>query len=238
VNQHLQLLPKIRSLRPGTIRLTQWQSPAPVDNFLLQTDLSPSVHGGLPRLHIKQAGAALFGGTVRVADCTYDPNHPQSTCTVHIREVDLPKIVALQKNKGLTVSGRVNGTLPIHLSAKGVQIAQGQLLNSAQGGIVRYHPPGAAEPSAGLSGYALKALEEFHYQRLAALIQYLPDGTLTVNLQLQGKSPKLDATRPVHLNINTEQNLLSLLKSLQYSHKLTSELDRQIQRGTHPPRAN
>jgi hypothetical protein len=59
-------------------------------------------------------------------------------------------------------------------------------------------------------------------------VDYLPDGLLTIALQLQGKNPKLEGGRPVHLNITTEQNLLSLLKSLQYSQSLSSELDRKI----------
>ncbi len=238
IQQHLQLLPNIRSFKSGTIRLTRLQAPALVDNFLLKSDLAPSVRGTIPLLHIKQAEAALFDGTIQLADCSYDHNRPQSTCTVRINDIDLPKIVALQNTEGLSVSGRVTGNLPIHFLPEGIRIAHGQLQNSSQGGIIRYQPAGGAAQSAGLSSYALKALEEFHYQRLAAQVQYLPNGSLIINLQLQGKSPNLDATRPVHLNINTEQNLLSLLKSLQYSHKLTSELDRQIQRGTHPSRAN
>jgi hypothetical protein len=238
IQQHLQLLPNIRSFKSGTIRLTRLQAPAPVENFLLQSDLTPAARGTIPLLHIKQAEAALFGGTIQLADCSYDHNRPQSTCTVRINDIDLPKIVALQNTKGLSVSGRVTGNLPIHFLPEGIRIAHGQLQNSSQGGIIRYQPAGGAAQSAGLSSYALKALEEFHYQRLAAQVQYLPNGSLIINLQLQGKSPNLDATRPVHLNINTEQNLLSLLKSLQYSHKLTSELDRQIQRGTHPSPAN
>jgi hypothetical protein len=46
-----------------------------------------------------------------------------------------------------------------------------------------------------------------------------------VNFKLQGKNEQLDPERPVHLNVNTEQNLLSLLQSFEYSNRLEKEMD-------------
>jgi hypothetical protein len=53
---------------------------------------------------------------------------------------------------------------------------------------------------------------------------------LTINLQLKGTSPELDTRRPVHLNINTEQNLLSLLKSLRYAQGVSESIDQKVRR--------
>jgi hypothetical protein len=53
---------------------------------------------------------------------------------------------------------------------------------------------------------------------------------LTVNLKLQGTSPELETSRPVHLNINTEQNLLSLLKSLRYAEGISAKIDSKVRR--------
>jgi len=229
VQYQLRFLPKLASLKPGIVELVQLQGPVPVDNFLLKTSLSPSAHGRHPKLLIEQAGAELLGGKIHLENCTYDSNNPQSECLLHIDDFDLQQIIALQKVEELAASGRVYGNLPLHFTSQGVTVNQGQLQNGSEGGIIRYRPTGGALQGSPHTAYALKALEEFHYQRLTALVNYVPDGTLAVNLQLQGNNPKLENTRPVHLNINTEQNLLSLLKSLQYSHELTSELDRQVQ---------
>jgi|GEM_PF-6977233 len=232
VLQQLRLLPKLASLKPGIVELVQLQGPIPVDNILLKTSLSPSTHGRHPKLLIEQAGAELFGGKLHLENCAYDSNNPQSDCLLQIDDFDLQQIIALQKVEELAASGRVHGNLPLQFTPQGVSVNQGQLQNSSEGGIIRYRPAGGALQGSPLPAYALKALEEFHYQRLTALVNYVPDGTLAVKLQLQGNNPKLENTRPVHLNINTEQNLLSLLKSLQYSHELTSELDRQVQQHT------
>ena len=53
---------------------------------------------------------------------------------------------------------------------------------------------------------------------------------LTISLRLEGTSPELDTSRPVHLNINTEQNLLSLLKSLRYAEGISANIDRKVRR--------
>jgi hypothetical protein len=238
VQQHLRILPRLQSLQPGLIQLVQLQGPVPAANLLIKTSLSPSPHGRQPKLLIEQASAELFDGKVHLENCTYDSNNLPSDCLLQIEELDLPRIIALQKMEGLTASGRVGGSLPLQFTPEGVIVNQGRLQNAPEGGLIKYQPAGEALQASPLTSYALKALEEFHYQKLVAQIQYIPDGTLNVNLQLQGKSPKLESARPVHLNINTEQNLLSLLKSLQYSHKLTSELDQQIQPHPHLPRPN
>ena len=238
VQQQLRLLPKLTSLKPGIIELVQLQGAVPVDNFLLKTNLSPSAQGRHPNLLIEQMEAELFGGKMHLENCAYDINNPQSECLLQIDDFDLQRIIALQKVEELAASGRVYGNLPLHCTPQGVAVNQGQLQNSSEGGIIRYQTTGGSLQGSPLTAYALKALEEFHYQRLTALVNYVPDGTLAVNLQLQGNNPKLENTRPIHLNIDTEQNLLSLLKSLQYSHKLTSELDRQIQQHSNSLHAN
>ncbi|UCB56267.1 MAG: YdbH domain-containing protein, partial [Thiotrichales bacterium] len=46
--------------------------------------------------------------------------------------------------------------------------------------------------------------------------------------KLKGTSPELETTRPVHLNINTEQNLLSLLKSLRFAEGISANIDRKV----------
>ena len=103
-----------------------------------------------------------------------------------------------------------------------------------QGGIIRYQPSGGTFAESGLTAYALKALEEFRYEQFSARISYQPEGTLIAQLRLVGQSPRLDTQRPVHLNIHTEQNLLSLLKSIRYSQGLSSELEQDMRRHIPP----
>jgi hypothetical protein len=75
----------------------------------------------------------------------------------------------------------------------------------------------------------IAALRDFRYRVFTAETNYHPNGDLYMNFHLEGISPQLDPNRPVHLNINSEQNVLSLLKSLSYSEGVNKTLDKQIQ---------
>ena len=139
--------------------------------------------------------------------------------------------------EGLDVSGRINGNIPVRHDRSGFSVADGSLANAGAGGVIHYQPSSEALKSSPYSEYVLQALEDYRYHNLVASISYKPDGTLLAGLQLQGKSPKLETSRPVHLNLQAEQNLLSLLKSLQYSQGLTSELNRRVQERFQPKQA-
>jgi len=228
IRQQLRLWPVLESITPGLLELGQLQGPIPAEHLVVNTRLRPSAHGKGPNLLIDQAAVQLFGGSLRLEDCAYDRNHPDSVCLLRIDNLDLQPLTALHQVEGLTVSGRVQGSLPLQFSPQGVSVRHGELTNAAEGGIIRYRSTGGALAQSPLTAYAAQALEDLHYERLAAQVDYLPDGLLTIALQLQGKNPKLEGGRPVHLNIAAEQNLLSLLKSLQYSQSLSSELDRKI----------
>jgi hypothetical protein len=220
------------------VQLTELGGPVPLNNLVVKTQLHPSPRGKQPALTIEQASVHLFDGSIRLDNCTYDGNSTADSCLLRIDRLDLQPLIALHKVDGLTVSGRVQGQLPLQFSPQGMTIHQGRLENDADGGIIRYQPGDGAMHDSPLTTYAIMALKELHYHRLLAQVDYLPDGALTVGLHLQGKNPQMEGGRPVHLNITTEQNLLSLLKSLQYSHGLTSELDRKVRQQPSRPPAN
>jgi hypothetical protein len=230
VQQQMRILPHLASIQPGLIRADQLLGPVPMENLHIKASLAPVNRKTHPRVHIEKAEIEIFDGKVATEECLYDFNLAENSCLLTIKEIDLQQIVALQKVEGLTVDGRIGGRLPLVFSSRGVQVDRGLLEHVGQGGIVQYRPPGGAPPGSPLTGYALKALEEFHYQQLAVQVDYIPDGTLTIALHLQGKSPAIDPARAVHLNITTEQNLLSLLQSLQYSQDLPGILNREIRR--------
>ncbi|MBM9538255.1 intermembrane phospholipid transport protein YdbH family protein [Desulfobulbus alkaliphilus] len=227
----LHLLPRVASSQPGLIRVDQVQGPVvPMSNLYIRAGLDPA-EGATPfRLHIEKAEVELLGGRIELEECLYDFDRPENSCLLTIREMEMEQIVTMQKVEGLTVDGRIEGHLPLVFTARGIQVDQGRLEQVDQGGILRYRPPGGAPPGSPLTDYALKALEEFHYQQLAAQVEYIPDGTLIIALQLQGRSPSIKPDRPLHFNVTVEQNLLSLLQSLQYSQGLPADLQREIRR--------
>nr|WP_320013268.1 YdbH domain-containing protein [uncultured Desulfobulbus sp.] len=229
LRHHLQVLPKLSSKGSGLLQLDSIAGPIPCNHLLLKHRLR-SGKGSTLELILEQGELALFDGQLRLANCTYALDGRPGQCTLHLRQVDLKPLIALHQVEGLSVSGRMQGQLPLSFSAQGVQIVHGVLANEAGGGIIRYQPPQATLNNSPLTTYALEALKDLHYQQLAAQLNYQPDGRLGVNLQIRGNNPEFERGRPVQLNLNTEQNLLSLLKSLQYSQSLSSKLGRRLMR--------
>ena len=228
--QNLQLLPTLQSKKPGIITIDKVDTGMTVSNISTGIRFFPSSHGKIPKIELNNLSASLFGGTLTDKHLSIDPQRLEIENTIFLHGIDLAQLITIQSIKGLAVSGRIDGALPYQLDSSGLRINDGTLQNTPAGGIIRYTPPGGGSLSESpLTGYALKALEEFHYDHLSATAGYTPDGELRINLHLEGNSPKLETNRPVHLNINTEQNVLSLLQSLRYNKSLTDEIDKNLQ---------
>ena len=236
--QHsLQLAPQLRSVQAGKLTLAAIEGPVKLKDLLAKVQLLPSgKKGALPALQIEDGSFSVFDGTVQTSQCRYDPNRSSNTCSFSLHNLDLAAILALHQVEGLDVSGRINGEIPVRHGKAGFSVTDGSLTNAGSG-VIHYLPSSEALKSSPYSEYVLKALEDYRYQSLAASLSYQPDGTLIAGLQLQGKSPKLETNRLVRLNLQAEQNLLSLLKSLQYSQGLTSELNRRVQERFQPKQA-
>ena len=228
-SQDLELLPALRSRSTGPLTIASVVAGIPIHNLGTEIELRPSAKP-LPILILKNSHASLLGGKVANDYIHIDPQKTTLQTTIRVHDIHLADLLTLQQVKGLKVTGSVSGELPIRLDQEGLHVDSGRLYNEQAGGIIEYIPPGNnGLRDSPLTGYALKALEEFHYNLLTASAKYSPDGNLEVTLHLEGKSPKLDTKRPVHLNINTQQNLLSLVQSLRYSDSLTREIDREVQ---------
>ena len=115
-----------------------------------------------------------------------------------------------------------NGTL---------SVPDGNLRALAPGGQIRFHAKGsAAKLPAAVPGVgtAFEALEDFRYKVLTARVAYAEIGTLLLKLHLKGNSPKLQGNRPIEINLNLEQNILSLLRSLRLVNGLNERLDSRV----------
>jgi len=236
LHQDLQILPRLRSLSPGTLSIDAINTPVLLERLQATFSLVPGPSKTMPLIRLDQAGLDLFGGRIRTDPLTVDPSEPEMELTLRLHDIDLSQVLALHQVKGLSVSGRISGELPLSYHAHRLRIDRGTLYNSGPGGTIRYQPEQEnGLNTSPLTGYALKALEEFHYSLLKAGVDYRPDGTLKADFHLEGKSPKLSTRRSVHLNIATEQNLLSLLKSLRYSERIDREISRKAEEFSHRP---
>ena len=224
--QELTVLPRLRSATAGSFYLQQLIGGIDIDNIQAGLTVAPSDKGALPQLHIKDFRASLFNGTISTPAIIYDLNQPDSSFTVQLKTIDLPPLIKLINMDNLQVSGRISGAIPVTVKGTEIAVDNGELHNEPPGGEIHYSPAGMNP--AGITGYALKAVEHFRYNSLKSTARYLPSGQLDLDIRLQGTSPRLATDRPVHLNIHAEQNLPALLQSLRFSRGLTEELDKRL----------
>ena len=229
IDQTMDVLPELRSHKTGKLEIAQINGAIPVTNVQGIFNISPSSQDKRPHVAVQQLGADIMQGSIKTDPFVYMPGMDQQAVTIRADGIDLAEVVGLLKVKGLQVDGKINGYLPLTIHKKEVTLDNGEVYGGSQGGTIRFRPQGIPTEQSQFTAYALKALEEFHFTILKAPVKYLPDGTLLVDIQLHGVSPPLSTTRPVHLNIHTEQNLLSLLKSLRYNKALTKDLDKHLQ---------
>lgn len=223
----LDFAPRLAMPQPADLAIQNVDCVIPLADISLRAQLQAQKRGA-PLFILKEARVGVAEGQARAKNCRYDFVGQSGSCAVTLHGLDLAAMHSLRSFEGLEVSGRIDGSLPFILDKKGPGVTGGSLAG-ADPGVIRYRPSGETLKGSPYSEMVLKALEDYRYEKLAADVDYRPDGALRIGLKLEGVSPALQTSRPVHLNIDSEQNVLSLLKSLQYSQGLTSELNRKVQ---------
>lgn len=160
-----------------------------------------------------------------------DLNRRRHDFTLVLHHIDIAEVVRLHGFEGLNATGKVSGALPVRLDSKGVSVRKGRIRADKPGGTINYvsDEKGEAVKSASVkSEVLLNLLSDFRYDVLDAETEYKTDGQLLMKMQLKGKSPQQYKERLVNLNLNLDQNVLSLLKSLRSINGLNERIDRKV----------
>ncbi|WP_161629801.1 intermembrane phospholipid transport protein YdbH family protein [Desulfogranum japonicum] len=218
----------LRTPEPGTLSIEQLHMLVPLEQVQVTTVIDNREQSALPAVIFQEVSAKTLGGKIQAAPFTLSLTEKSNDTTLYFNDINLASLISYFKAQGLEVEGTVSGHLPVQQTSEGFVVNEGEVHGIGNQGVIRYQPPDTGQQSK-YTEMVLRALQEFYYTLLQATVTYHPDGNLLVEIQLQGKSPHLSETRPVHLNIHTEQNLLSLLRSVQYNNKVTSDLDKELQ---------
>ncbi|UTW13881.1 intermembrane phospholipid transport protein YdbH family protein [Marinobacterium rhizophilum] len=217
-----------RVLHQGQLRLDQLDAGFPVH----QVALDYGYEQRLPQpaqLQLNSLSAQLLGGSLAVDSVTINPQSPTLDTQLRLQGLQLQRVLELQQQKGLSGEGLLSGILPLSFDASGFRVRDGRIASQGPGWI-RFAPDARVaalgQAHQGMA-MALQALKNFEYEVLSVDLQYDADGATLMNTRLQGRNPDWNNGRPVDFSINIEQNLLTLLKTLQFTDKLTESIEKR-----------
>jgi hypothetical protein len=191
------------------------------------------------RFTLRDTSAELFGGTLRLPESTLSLNDKQHQLTLKLEALDLAQILSLYRQEKIAVTGTIDGSLPISFGENGVSVKNGDVATRTPGGTISYSGPaeevlGDVKENPDIALVA-QALRNFRYSVLNANVAYGASGDLALQVQSSGTNPDVINGREINLNINLEDNIPKLLKSLSVGSdlagKLESEFQQKLQKG-------
>lgn len=234
------LIKGIDSLRITTgngLRLASINPGLPVTDIFVRAEVKRPP-GKAFVMTLQQFEATTLGGKVSTARTILDFGRQDNLLTLNVQGLDIAELIKLEQKKGLYGTGKLNGTLPLIFGKSGLTMKAGTLSAQPPYGVIRYSGDerlttlAQNNPNVDL---LVKALSDFHYNVLEAGLDYAPDGQLLAKVSLQGKNPELEGGRPVYLNINLEENILTLLRSLQFADDISRKIGEGIEQGLQHP---
>lgn len=212
----------------GTVKLNRVTSGIQATNLQTRYTYQQRSKGDLVTL--KDTQLELFKGLISMSDFSFNPAKPEITTQVQVDKIDLGAVMALERQQGLSGEGKLGGSFPLTFKNNEFTITDGELKGLAPGGRILFEPTPAVQAYAAANiglKMAIEALQNFHYEELDIGLNYLADGTALLKTRLKGKNPDWQNGHPVDFTINVEENIPSLIKTLQFADKLTKTIEKR-----------
>jgi len=220
------------TVRADPVKLTSLQAGIPIENITFRASMRMPA-GSKPVIVIRNFRAELLGGSAFSQVIPLDLNRAHNPFLLHIKGIDIKELIALEQQEGLDADGRINGLLPLDLVPEGLFLNDGELHAKPPGGMIRYLGSSSVQSMAATNmavKTSLAILSDFHYQSMRVLANYRPSGELNLRIQLKGRNPSYQSGRPIALNLNVDENVLELIKSLQVAGKIEKKVQKKLRK--------
>jgi hypothetical protein len=180
------------------------------------------------QLTVSEARAEWAGGTITAHPfaAALGGDRPAATVLV-LSDINVAKVLALIGIDGLSGTGTLSGHVPLRLADGKIAVQDASLESS--GGTIAYrpdHPPAAL--SQGQAAVALKALQDFHYDRLSLALDGVSGGESRAVLVLSGRNPDLYDGKAVRFTLNLTGALDTILRRGVAAYHLPDRIRAQI----------
>lgn len=178
-------------------------------------------------LALENVSGKAFDGTFAMDKFQW-PSVPEKASLLSLSTIDLEKLVALEKQEGIVVTGRLSGQLPLYFQQNAVTINDGRLYNEGNGIIRIKDNPAVARLKQEQSTLklAFDALENLHYHSLTSDVTMTEDGQMLMETAIKGHNPDID--NEVNFNLNLDYDLLGLIQSLMIADTLEQQLSEKV----------
>ncbi len=173
---------------------------------------------------------SVLGGTVTADPFRYDLDAEGNELTLRAKSIQLPLMAGLADLEAVTISGSVSGEIPVTIRGNKVVIDGGHLENDPPGGVIRYRgaaATGVVDDTSQL-GIVTRTLRNLEFDSLTSAVNYSEDGDLVLRMRLKGINPDVDPTQPVILNLNVENNVPQMLRSLRATRSIEDVLETRL----------
>jgi len=183
------------------------------------------------RLDLQRFDGSVMGGSVSTAAQKFDFSRAIQNFTVALKDINLASLLKQYSSSELSGTGLLSGSVPIEINRAGIRVEQGVVAAVEPGGLLqmksaRANAMAKSQPSMKL---VVDALNDFHYTALASQINYDEEGKLLLSVKLEGRNPALENGRPIHLNVNLEEDVPAMLASIQLSSKVSDIVKKRLQ---------
>jgi hypothetical protein len=208
---------------PATVSLDHLDVGLPIDNIKADFRI-----GADPlSVQVDALSMGVLGGTMRADPFNYSLDATANAIMLKIDSVQLSLMKAMAEFDSIDIDGSVSGILPITISGDRITITKGRLESDESGGSIRYRTGDAGTDESQL-GLVTRALSDFEFASLTSEVTYTEDGDLLLAMRLEGVNPKMDPNQPVVLNLNVENNVPQMLRSLQATRSIEEIFERRL----------
>ncbi|NBI52080.1 hypothetical protein EIZ48_05770 [Photobacterium alginatilyticum] len=184
---------------------------------------------------LHRASAYLLGGSISTHGVTSSSltNIPHIPILVH--RLDLEKLIQAIEPNDVELTGTLDGSLPLSIQSGLPAIQNGKLHSRFPGGVLRYKEGSAIDRNVEAAGenslmVISKILKNYKYDSLAVDIDYSKEGQLNASSRFKGYNPDFQNGRPIYINLNIEDDIPALIKTLNAinSSKLEGQFLKQL----------
>ncbi|MEX1153827.1 YdbH domain-containing protein [Parvibaculum sp.] len=202
---------KLASLLPPrtrgtqTLRLRMLEAGLPLENGVVVFNMDRN------GLRILDARWPFADGHIVLVSSGDDVFAPDARFNLTIEDVDLDALFRIVEVPGLSVTGRIGGTVPVAIRDGDPILLDGKLA-AEENGIIVYIGVGSDIGSGEETKLLTDALRNFHYTELTGGLSGNANGELVLRLGLKGANPDLYDGYPFAINVKLEGSLADVIR--------------------------